>query len=72
MLIPKKNRREVYKYLFKGECLGLQTAAAAASSGAACLSHRLPSSDACADNAKAVKKTKPATDARMLALPVIN
>jgi hypothetical protein len=23
MLIPKKNRREVYKYLFKGECPGL-------------------------------------------------
>jgi hypothetical protein len=22
MLIPKKNRREVYKYLFKGGCVG--------------------------------------------------
>jgi hypothetical protein len=28
MLIPKKNRREVYKYLFKGECSSNTTAAA--------------------------------------------
>jgi hypothetical protein len=45
MLIPKKNRREVYKHLFKGKREGVVEMFAWAAAGREALSHRLSLSE---------------------------